>query len=249
MNIKLILVEDEEPAMALLMNYLSHEPDVDVLGQYTDGFSGARAINQLKPDLVLLDIQLPRLNGFELLELLDYNPIVIFTTAYDEYALKAFEQNATDYLLKPFSQERFAKAIAKVRLALGQRGIQPDKSVADLASNLTQAMPLNRVVVKDSKGIQVIPMPDILYIEAQDDYVMIYTTTGRHLKKQTLKHYEQRLNGDQFVRVHRSYIVNVLQVKKIEPYERDSYIAFLVNGAKIRVSTQGYKRLREVLDF
>lgn len=245
---RVIIVEDEEPARELLRRYLAYDLSVEVVGEYPDGFSGAVAINRDKPDLVLLDIQLPKLNGFELLEILDYSPQIIFTTAYDEYAIKAFEQNATDYLLKPFSKERFFQALNKARGKMKELGIEqspPEKMV----ENLTNFIPLDRVVVKDNKGIHILSTQEIHYIEAQDDYVLLYTNQGRFIKKQTMKNLEQRLSASQFVRVHRSFIVNVLEISRIEPYEKDSFIAKLKNGSKIKVSASGYKTLRQHLDF
>lgn len=245
---KAIIVEDEEPARDLLKKFLENESDIEIIGEYADGFSGALAINRDKPDLVFLDIQLPKITGFELLELLDYTPQIIFTTAYDEYAIKAFDRNATDYLLKPFPKDRLLKAINKAKENIARKS-EPEKSADELAENLTMAQALTRVVVKDSKGINVIPVTEILYLEAQDDYVMIYTAKGRFMKKQTLKHFEERLNPQNFIRIHRTYIVNALEIQRIEPYEKDSYMAILNSGAKLKVSSSGYKMLKDKLDF
>jgi two-component system LytT family response regulator len=245
---RIVIVEDEQPARDLLKNYLSSNPDISIIGEYADGFSAAVAINRDKPDLVLLDIQLPRLSGFEMLEILDHNPLIIFTTAYDEFAIKAFEQNATDYLLKPFSKERFMLALQRASDKLLSNP-NLSKSASDMAVDLNSALPLNRLVVKDNKGIHVIAAQDIQYIEAQDDYIMIYCKQGRFMKKQTLKSIEERLNPQLFVRVHRSYIANVQEINRIEPYEKDSYIAVLKNDARIKVSAAGYKVLRQELDF
>jgi two-component system LytT family response regulator len=242
-----IIIEDEEPARQLIKSFLSEFNQIELVGEYSDGFSGAVAINRDKPDLIFLDIQLPKLNGFELLELLEHNPQIIFTTAYDEHAVAAFERNATDYLLKPFSKERFAKAIDKA-LDINRNMVTPNKP-SDNFSELTRDLPLNRIVVKDSKGINVIPINDIRYFEAQDDYVMIYTQKARFLKKQTLKNLEERLTSELFIRVHRSYIVNISEITKIEPYEKESYIALLKSGEKIKISASGYKTLREKLEF
>ena len=248
MKIRSVIIEDEEPARELLKKYLSSESDIELIGEFADGFSAAVGVNKDKPDLIFLDIQLPRLNGFELLELLDYTPQIVFTTAYDEFAIKAFEQNATDYLLKPFSQERFSKALCKAREKFAMQP-QPTKSAEEVAENLTATMPLTRIVIKDSKGINVIPVNEIFYFEAQDDYVMIHTSKGRHMKKQTLKNLEQRLNSEIFIRTHRSYIINSTEIQRIEPYEKDSYIAILKNSAKLKVSGTGYKNLKERLGF
>ena len=245
---KAIIIEDEEPARDLLRKYLEPFTDIEVIGEYIDGFEGAKAINQLKPDLVFLDIQLPRLTGIEVLELLDHSPMLIFTTAYDEYALKAFEKNAVDYLMKPFSKDRFAKAIDRVK---SRHATQPsnEQNIQQLAENLTAESKICRIVVKSPKAMVVIPVDDILYLEAQDDYVMIHTSDSRHMKKQTMKYFEDRLNPEQFVRIHRSFIANVSQITKLEPYAKDSFIAVLKNGVKLNVSSTGYKSLKSKLSF
>jgi len=245
---KAIIIEDEEPARDLLRRYLEPYTDIEVIGEYIDGFEGAKAINKLKPELVFLDIQLPRLTGIEVLELLEHTPMLIFTTAYDEYAIKAFERNAVDYLMKPFSKDRFSQAIERAKL---RHAAQPatELTIQQLAENLTTESNLSRIVVKTPKAMVVIPVDDILYLEAQDDYVMIYTSESRHMKKQTMKYFEDRLNQEQFVRIHRSLIANVSHITKLEPYSKDTFIAVLKNGTKLNVSKSGYKMLKERLSF
>ena len=246
--IRVVIVEDEELARNLLKEYISKENDVQLIGEYADGFSAAVAINRDKPEVVLLDIQLPKINGFEMLEILEHTPQIIFSTAYDDYAIAAFEQNATDYLLKPFSQERFSTALQKAR----ERLMLKDGSTKDfsqMANRLTDNLPMDRFVAKDSKGINILPVNDIHYIEAQDDYIMVYYRGGRHMKKQTMKSIESRLDNRTFVRVHRSYIINILEIVRVEPYQKDSFIAVLKSGAKVKVSYSGYKQLKEQLDF
>lgn len=245
---RVIIVEDEEPARQLLQKYLSEHPNINVIAECPDGYSAVMAINKEKPDLVLLDIQLPRLNGFEVLELIEHNPQVIFATAYDEFAIKAFERNATDYLLKPFSKERLSAALEKVRSRLAKEAA-PITPSAELSAELATGMPITRIVVKDAKGINIIPVCDVHYLEAQDDYVMIYSAKGRFMKKQTLKHFEDGLSTELFVRVHRSYITNITQIERLEPYEKESFVAIMKNGARVKVSNTGYKNLREKLNF
>jgi two-component system, LytTR family, response regulator len=245
---KAIIIEDEEPARDLLRKYLEPFNDIEVIGEYIDGFEGAKAINQLKPDLVFLDIQLPRLTGIEVLELLDHAPMIIFTTAYDEFAIKAFEKNAVDYLMKPFSKDRFAQAIERVKSRIASKQPQ-EQNIQNLAENLATDTFLNRIVVRTPKEMAVIPVDNILYIEAQDDYVMIHTSNSRHMKKQTMKYFEERLNPEQFARIHRTYIANINQIHKLEPYSKDTYVAILKNGVKLTVSNSGYKALKELLSF
>lgn len=245
---RVIIVEDEEPARQLIRKYLSENSNIQVIGECPDGYSAVIAINKEKPDVVLLDIQLPRLNGFEVLELIEHEPQVIFTTAFDEYAIKAFEQNATDYLLKPFSKERLTTALEKAAARINSKQATT-LSPSETAGELTAGMPISRIVVKDVKGINIIPVNEVHYLEAQDDYVMIYTTKGRFMKKQTLKHFEDGLPANQFIRVHRSFITNIAQIDRLEPYEKESYVGIMKSGAKIKVSSTGYKNLREKLNF
>lgn len=241
---RIIIVEDEEPARDLLKRYLSASTNIEIIGEFADGFEAAKAINSLKPDLVLLDIQLPRLTGFEILEIIEHPAAIIFTTAYDEYALKAFERNAVDYLLKPFSRDRFLQALERAKERLAAKSAP---NLETLAENLTPNEPLNRIVVKTGKAIQVVPIEQIEMIEASDDYVSIYTNQERFVKKQTMKYFEERLNPETFIRTHRSYIVNITQIASIELYEKDSYIGILRNGNKVKISTSGYKELKEKL--
>lgn len=241
---RVIIVEDEEPARDLLKRYLSASTNIEIIGEFADGFEAAKAINSLKPDLVLLDIQLPRLTGFEILEIIEHPAAIIFTTAYDEYALKAFERNAVDYLLKPFSRDRFLQALERAKERMAAKSAP---KLETLAENLTPNEPLNRIVVKTGKAIQVVPIEQIEMIEASDDYVSIYTNQERFVKKQTMKYFEERLNPNTFIRTHRSYIVNITQIASIELYEKDSYIGILRNGNKVKISASGYKELKEKL--
>ena len=196
-------------------------------------------IQDLKPDLVFLDVQMPKISGLEMLELLDDLPSVVFTTAFEEHALKAFEANAVDYLLKPFSQERFDAAIERFKATQGHAKPQVEK--------LLNAQTVNRIVLKDNGQIRIIPLEDIITLEADDDYVKLVTTNGNFMKKVTLKHYEEHLPSDHFVRIHRSFMVNVKEVTRIEPYEKTSHLAITKSGLKLPVSKSGYVKLKEVL--
>ena len=210
-----------------------------------DGFEGLKAIQQHQPDLIFLDIQMPKITGFEMLELIEQPPSVIFTTAFDEYAIKAFEAHAIDYLLKPFDQDRFDKAITKWK---EQKPNSTEKSTQDLLETASLSPSQSqRIVVKNGSKIKIIPAHDVLYLEAADDYVKIHTPEGYFLKNKTMTHFEQSLDGEQFVRTHRSYIVNVQQITRIDPYEKDSHVAILRSGAKVPVSRSGYGKLKEVL--
>jgi two-component system, LytTR family, response regulator len=235
-KIRTLIIEDEEPARNLLRTFLESFEEIDLIGECSDGFSGLKTINELQPDLVFLDIQMPRLTGFELLELLDDIPEIVFTTAYDEYALKAFDLNAVDYLMKPFSKQRLRQAVDKVieRFRIKSSG---KEKVSQLVEQMHQkARPLERIVVKSGSKIHVIPIQDIEQLEAQDDYVMIHTAQGRFMKKETMASMEQNLPEDSFIRIHRSHIVNVSQIQRIEQYGKESYLLILKNGNQVSVS-------------
>ena len=250
MIIKAIIIEDEQPARSIINNYLEDINEVEVIGEFADGFSGVKAINELKPDLVFLDIQMPRLTGFEVLELIEHKPAVIFTTAYDQYALKAFEVNASDYLLKPFTRERFVKAVENVIAVLKKDFSQPSNKLEKLSQSLDTADgKIQRIAIRDGYKIQVLPAEAIVYIEAQGDYVSIHSATDSFLKEKTMKYYETHLDNSVFVRIHRSHIVNVNMIDRLEYYDKESYIAILKNKLKLKVSTNGYKLLKQRLNL
>ena len=250
--ISTIIVEDEKLARDLIRTYLNDFPNVELIGEYDNGFDGLKAINELKPDAIFLDVQMPKLTGFELLEILEHHPEVIFTTAYDQFAIRAFEQNAVDYLLKPFSSDRFGEAIGKLesRIQIRSESNNSETGIDRIRQHLTESEEkLHRVVIKKSGKIHVISTGEINFLEAQDDYVMIYTDEGKYLKQQTMKYFENHLDPQQFVRVHRSYIANITCIERIEPYEKSNYILILKDGNKVPVSRSGMQILKENLDF
>lgn len=246
---KAIIIDDESLARDLVHAYLESYNDIEILGEFSDGFQGLKAINELQPDLVFLDVQMPKLTGFEMLELLDRPCNIVFTTAYNEYAIKAFEHNAIDYLLKPFSKERFQDAINKVKERVassvtGEEEIEKIKSHNDSSEEL-----LTRVVVKSRNKIDVLAVDQIKYFEAQDDYVMIYTKEGRFLKQKTMKYFETHLNSDEFCRIHRSYLVKIDQISQLQPYEKDHWVVILKSGESLKVSRNGFKLLKHQLEI
>lgn len=246
-QVKAIIIEDEELGRELIKNYLKERADIDLICECENGFEGIKAIQELKPDLAFLDIQMPKLNGFEMLEIIDNRPEIIFTTAYNEYAIQAFELNAVDYLLKPFSKDRFNEALDKA-----VHRIETKEPVIERVNKLVQhtlSDIIERVVVKSHSKISVIPVEKIRYLEAQDDYVMLYTSEGKHLKQATMKYFEKHLDPNHFMRVHRSYIVRLDQVVQLEPYGKDSYVAKLKDGATVKISKSGFKTLKEKLNF
>lgn len=244
-KIRTIIVDDEELARKMLLEFLGTHPEMEVVAQCANGFEAVKAVGELKPDLVFLDIQMPKLDGFEVLELIGTDRAVVFVTAYDEYALRAFEIHAVDYLLKPFAAERFETALQRVKQRLG--GKLPVAS--ELAASARPAAQfLERLVVKDGTRVYVIPVAKLDYAEAQDDYVALSTEGKKHLKQQTISSLETALDPQQFLRIHRSYIVNLEKVTKIEPYSKDQYVVVLASGQQLPVSRSGYARLRAFLD-
>lgn len=247
--IKAVIIDDEELARKVIVRYLEKHPEIEIVQQCENGFTGLRAISELKPELVFLDIQMPKINGFEMLEVLDKKPMIIFSTAHDEFALKAFEHSAIDYLLKPYSQKRFSEAVKKAvdRLQAGE--FQTDALEKLSREDIHREEYLNRVVVKDGHRVHVVPAADILLLEAADDYVEIHTKTAKYLKQKPLAFFEARLDPGQFIRVHRSFIVAIAEISKLEPYSRDSFVLILKNGTEVNVSKSGMKALKERLHF
>ncbi|MFC5271542.1 LytR/AlgR family response regulator transcription factor [Adhaeribacter terreus] len=245
---KAILIDDEPLARMLVKEYLQNFPQIEVVEECNDGFEGLKAIAQHHPDLIFLDVQMPKVTGFEMLELLDEPPAVIFTTAFDEYAIKAFDAHAVDYLLKPFSPERFNQAVDK--FLQKNAGPESKKTTKELLETLGKTdEKLDRVVVKTGTKIRIIPESEILYLEAEGDYINIHTPEGRFLKTKTMQYFEDALDPKKFVRIHRSYIIQLAQITKIEPYEKDTHTVVLKNGARLPVSRNGYAKLKQVLDF
>jgi two-component system, LytTR family, response regulator len=252
MRYKAIIIDDEAPARAIIREFLKNHPNVSCAGECMDGFEGARAIQQHKPDLVFLDIQMPRINGLEMLEILDPDslPSVIFVTAHDDYALKAFELNAVDYLLKPLARDRFDQALVKALERMQQGRGNQDQVMGMMESGAAgRRQWLDRIVVRSGSEIHLVPEEEILCVEAQDDYVLVCTRDEEFLKKKTLKYYEGKLDPEYFLRVHRSFIVRFTAIQRIEAYSKDAYLALLKNGRKISVSKQGYAALKRQFDF
>lgn len=242
---KVVIIDDEPLARELVAGLLESEQQFEITAQCGNGFEGFKAIQEQNPDLIFLDVQMPKLNGFEMLELIDEPPAVIFTTAFDEYAMKAFDAQALDYLLKPITQERFTTAINKFLQQSGET-VYKTEPLAD--TNIYSGYQ-QRIVVKDGGNIRIIPAADIQYIAASDDYIKIHTQEKTYLKKSTLTSIEKSMNPKQFVRVHRSYIMPVSKLIKIEAYEKDSHVALLKDGLQVPVSKSGMDKLKQVLGW
>lgn len=235
--IKTLIIDDEQLARSIVRSYLEKDSTFHLVGEAADGFEALRLIQETQPDLIFLDIQMPKISGFELLELLPEPPAVIFTTAFDQYAIKAFETNALDYLLKPFHQERFQQAVQKFKERFERNNHRFDQVVSIIQQE-------NRIVVKDGTEIRVIPVKEVDYLEAYDDYVKIYQGSKFVLKKQTMSTFEQQLPAHLFMRIHRSFIINLDQLTRIESFEKNSYVAILRSGARIPISRQSYSVLK-----
>jgi two-component system LytT family response regulator len=247
MPLTAVVVDDEAPARMLLREYLAAEPGVSVVAECANGFEAVKAVTEYKPDLLFLDIQMPKLDGFEVLELLSGaldRTAVIFATAHDEFALRAFEVHAVDYLLKPYSQERFREAVARARARLGEASAAPPKALADEARRTRS---LERVLIRDGAHVHVLSLDQIDYVEAQDDYIAFHAGGKSHLKEQTLSDLESSLDPARFVRIHRSYIVALDRIARVELYAKDSRVAILRDGTRLPVSRAGYQRLNSLL--
>lgn len=248
-TLKTLIIDDESLARDLIRNFLKDNPRITLMGECSDGFEAVKLIREQEPDLIFLDVQMPKLTGFEMLELLEDPPMIIFTTAYDEYALKAFERNAVDYLLKPFTSQRMNEALERAftRQQSGMENPEPIKTLSE--ETVRQKGSLERIVVKTGHRVNVIPVEKVIAIQAEDDYATIISEEGKFLKQQTLKFYEQYLDPKMFSRVHRSFIINLNWMKQVEPFEKDSYRIVLKNGLSVPVSRSGYARLRQKLNF
>jgi two-component system, LytTR family, response regulator len=248
-KIRTVVVDDEELSRQILREFLSAHAEIEVVAECANGFEVVKAAAELKPDLVFLDVQMPKLDGFEVLELLGADIAVIFVTAYDSYAIRAFEVHAVDYLLKPVSVARFEAALARAKERLAGKSPAGNVPAAELvAAARPSARYLDRIPVREGTSVFIIPIPKLDYVEAQDDYVALVCEGKKHLKQQTLASLESALDPSRFLRIHRSYIVNLERVAKVEPYGKDSFVAVLSNGVQLPVSRAGHARLREFLD-
>ena len=243
--LRVVIVDDEPLARAMVRQCIAAHPGVDVVAECANGFDAVKAVTELSPDLLFLDVQMPKLSGFEVLELIGRDVAVIFTTAYDQYALRAFEVHAVDYLLKPFSEQRFSEALSRARERLAAKESLPVDAL--LSEARTKQEPLERVLIRDGSKVHVLPVDRIDYVEAQDDYVCFKSDGNSYLKDQTLGSVEASLDPARFVRVHRSYLLNIDRIARVELYAKDSRVAILRDGARLPVSRAGYARLARLL--
>jgi len=244
-TLRVVIVDDEPLARAVIREFLTPHPGVEVVADCANGFEAVKAVTDLAPDLMFLDVQMPKLDGFEVLELLGRAMPVIFTTAYDQYALRAFEVHAVDYLLKPFNEERFAEALTRARARIQAQELPPmDELVADARP---RQGPVERVLIRDGSQVHVLPVDRIDYVEAQDDYISFRADGKDYLKDQTLAAAEMQMDPARFVRIHRSYLLNIERIARVELYAKDSRVAILRDGRRLPVSRAGYTRLAKLL--
>jgi two-component system, LytTR family, response regulator len=244
-RLRAVIVDDEDLARQVIRELLGEHSEIEIIAECANGFEAVKAVTELKPDLLFLDIQMPKLDGFEVLELIGTDMAIVFATAYDQHALRAFEVHAVDYLLKPFGAERFEQALGRAKQRIGGK-LPPAAELK--ASTRAAGEYAERVVVRDGTRVHIIPVAKLDYAEAQDDYVALASEGKRHLKQQTISSMESSLDPDRFLRIHRSYLVNLERVAKIEPFGKDTHLAILSDGTRLPVSRSGYGRLRAVLD-
>jgi two-component system LytT family response regulator len=244
---RVIIVDDEPLARAVLREHLNAHADVEVVGECANGFEAVKAIAELAPDLVFLDIQMPKLDGFEVVELAGAKTHYVFVTAYDQFALRAFDVHALDYLLKPFTRERLAQALAHARERMAAPAQSEDAMRALVSDAQARHQPLERVLIRDGARVQVIPVERIDYVEAQDDYVAFFAEGRQWLKNQRMAELESQMDPRAFLRVHRSYIVNLGAIARIEPTGKDGHCALLKSGARIPISRSGYQKVRDLM--
>jgi len=248
-KLRTIIIEDEELARNLIKKFLVEFPQIELIAECANGFDGVKSINELKPDLIFLDVQMPKLTGFEMLELLDFMPHIIFTTAYNQFAIKAFEYNTIYYLLKPFSFEKFEEAVLEAVTTIENKQYQK-AAISGLIEQInSERESLDRIVVKNGSKIKIIPINEIYWIEAADDYVVINTEKEEHIKQATMRFFEDNLSEKEFVRIHRSSIVRISKIAEIEKYEKETYLVTLQNGKKVKASKRYYPNLRDVLNL
>lgn len=246
-DVRAVIIEDEEPARALVKAYLASHENIHLVAECENGFEGIKTISETLPDLIFLDIQMPKLTGFEMLELLEETPEIIFTTAYDEFAIRAFEFNAVDYLMKPFSKERFDQALEKAFARMKNKSDSSEKIEKLKEKIREEGGTVDRIFVKTGSHIDVIPVDEISHIEAQDDYIELHTPKGKFLKNETMSSIENRLPEENFIRVHRSSIINTEQIEKLEKYGKENYIIILKDKTKVMVSKSRVKQLKDHL--
>jgi two-component system LytT family response regulator len=242
--VRAIIVDDEPLARGVIREHLEAHPDILIVAECANGFEAVKSITELEPDILFLDIQMPKLTGFEVLDLLETRPAVVFVTAYDSFALKAFDVHAVDYLLKPFSRDRFEEALAR---AVAGAGMQTGAIAGLLRDSRTGSRPIERILIRDGQKVHVVPVDSVTHIEAQDDYVAVHAGGKTYLKQESLVDLEAALDPARFIRIHRSSLLNIDSLVRLEPYAKESHVAILRDGSRLPVSRSGYDRLKGLL--
>jgi len=245
LKIRAVIIDDEPLARQVIREFLENHPEVEITGETGNPLKALEIIRVEKPDLLFLDIQMPEMNGFELLDQLTNPPTIIFCTAYDEFAIKAFEANAIDYLLKPFDQERFDRALEKARRFI--KGEAPAPQMDRLLHYLTQHQRPMRFLVKKGNRMVVVSPDELLWVEAQEDYSLLHTEKGNFLVSRSLQELEKRLSSSGFMRIHRSALVNSQAIKEIHPWSSGRYLLILKNGDRVESSKSGAHLIRKML--
>jgi two-component system LytT family response regulator len=245
-TLRALIADDEELARQILREYLAGEPDIEIIGECPNGFEAVKCVNEFEPDLLFLDVQMPKLDGFEVLELIDSSVAVVFVTAYDQYAMRAFDAAAVDYLLKPFTSERFRASLDRVRTRFASTAPPPAHPRDLKLASRAPGEYLERLVVKDGPRVHVIAAAKLDYAEAQDDYVALRSEGKTWLKQQTISGLESALDPRRFIRVHRGFLINMERIARVEPNTKDTWLAILRDGTRIPMSRAGYSRFREL---
>jgi two-component system LytT family response regulator len=250
MKIRTLIVDDELLARERLRQLLQAEPEIELVGECADGQEAVAAIKKQSPDLIFLDVQMPELDGFGVIESITAQPppVIVFVTAHDKFALRAFEVHAVDYLLKPFDRERFQKALARAldRVKHRENISQADSQSAVLAELKPPSKPLERLAVKTGGRVIFVKLADIDYIEAAHNYVELHVEKQSHLLRETLNSIEARLPADKFVRISRSVIVNIERVKELQPLFYGEYTVTLHNGVRLTLSRRYRDKLQQL---
>lgn len=244
MTINCLIIDDEQPARDLLREYIEHEPELNIVGEATKGKEAVEMIDNLRPELIFLDVQMPGMNGFDVLDDITHDPFVIFTTAYDQYAIKAFEKNAVDYLLKPIDQERFRLAVKRAveRMKLEQNNV--GELLRSLKTENKTSYDSHLFVQKSEKLIN-LPVEEIIFLEASGDYTILTTPTDQFVSSSGIGKLEEILNPETFIRVHRSTIININFLKEIEKHFNGGMMVKMTTGKSFPVSRTYAKLIRK----
>ncbi len=246
-KIRAIVVDDEDLARQMLQEYLVEFPNIEIVGECDSGEQAVKNINSLQPDLIFLDVQMPELSGFGVLKKLEKIPFVIFSTAYDKYALQAFEVNAVDYLLKPYDRQRFNQAVQRVLERIENNAPSNEQLQSLINSIQMDKADTKRLWIKENGSLKPIKLQEIDWIEAMDDYACLHVGKANHLVNQTMRELEAKLGDKMFMRIHRSTIVNLDSIQQLRPIGDGSYQVILKDSTKLSLSRGQAKKLKKLV--